>query len=217
MRQSDVAARAVVVFVRAVVVFARAPHLGKVKTRLAASVGVDEALRIYCELAEGVMRTLESASDCQVTVCCTPDHAIPEVRDWLGRNGIAVEGQGSGDLGARMAAALERQLAAGAQKVVVVGTDCPEMDSQIISDAFHALDVADVVFGPANDGGYYLVGAKRSVPALFRDVSWSTEHTLAESLRHAATNQYSVRLLAPLADIDTEADWRAWVARRARE
>lgn len=198
---------------RVVVVFARAPQRGTVKTRLAASVGDDEALAIYRELAEGVVRGIQDAG-WRVVIRCSPDDGVTLVRDWLGQ-GLSVKPQGPGDLGARMAHAMEAEFASGAQRVVIVGTDCPEVTADVIRGAFAALDHVSVVFGPAFDGGYYLVGASQPVPAVFRDVPWSSADTLAVSLRRAGDGGHAFAQLRPLGDIDTESDWRAWLARRS--
>lgn len=123
--------------------------------------------------------------------------------------------QGSGDLGERMARAIRAELAHGAARVVVIGTDCPELGAADIESAFAALDEADVVFGPATDGGYYLVGVRDNHPSLFGRMIWSASDTLAVSLERAAAAGLDVHLLAPRSDIDTAEDLRAWQARRA--
>jgi uncharacterized protein len=199
-----------------VVVFARAPQLGQVKTRLAATVGAERALEIYTTLAEGVVASLAATAAWELVVRCAPDAARDEVARWFGAD-VSVEPQGEGDLGARMLRALEAHLAGGAHRVVIVGTDCPDLDAHVVQRAFAALVTHDLVYGPASDGGYYLVGARRPVPAVFTDVPWSAVDTLAVSLERARQADYSVQLLDVLADIDTEQDWLAWEARRAAQ
>ena len=120
------------------------------------------------------------------------------------------EPQIEGDFGARKAAASRARLSAGAERVVVIGTDCPEIDEHVIGQAFAALDRADVVFGPAADGGYYLVGMRRLHHELFVGVPWSSERTLDRTLEAARAGALRVHLLSELADIDTAADWRRW-------
>lgn len=199
---------------RRVVLFARAPHQGRVKTRLAATVGDEQALAIYVALATQVTAAMVGGP-WQLRVRCAPDDAVPEVARWLAMPG-RVEPQGPGDLGARMCRAMDDGFAQGVQASLIIGTDCPDVDAALVEMAFAALDRADVVFGPALDGGYYLVGARRSVPAIFSEVPWSADDTLAVSLERAAQAGYSVELLEPRADIDTEADWLAWRARASR-
>lgn len=195
-----------------VVIFARQPKLGQVKTRLAATVGDARALEIYVALAERVVASLNEPDAWKLVVRCAPDVARADVERWLG-GAVAVAPQGDGDLGARMSRALTAHLEQGAARVVIVGTDCPDVGPEIVRQAFAALETNDLVYGPALDGGYYLVGARRPVPQVFVDVPWSSPDTLAVSLERAQSADLSVQLLEPLSDIDTEADWRAWQAR----
>jgi rSAM/selenodomain-associated transferase 1 len=203
---------------RLVVVFARAPRPGTVKTRLAADVGEAEALRIYRELAERTCAAVATLPAVARVVAVTPDDGCDETRRWLG-DGWPCVPQGDGDLGARMGRQLARAVASGARKVVIVGTDCPELDAATMERAFDALDGAEVVFGPALDGGYYLVGVRGEAagddPArLFDAVPWSSERTLAANLACVAGLGLRAALLAPLRDVDTAADWAAWLAAR---
>ena len=200
----------------AVVVVARAPRAGAVKTRLAAGVGDAEALRIYRELGARVCGALAALGGCARTVAVTPDDALDEAAAWLG-DAWRYAPQGDGDLGARMGRQLRLAFAGGADAAVVVGTDCPDVDAPIIESALAALAGADVVFGPALDGGYYLVGARRDAagddPArLFDGVPWSSPRTLEANLRRVAALGLRHALLPPLRDVDTAADWAAWQA-----
>ena len=203
------------------VVFARAPERGRVKTRLAASVGEAAALACYRELGRAVVDAVRAPTGeggraaWRTVVAHTPPDGAPALAAWLdpdGRGALAYEPQVDGDLGARMRAAVERALAAGAPRVVVVGTDCPDVDAAVVGEALAALDAADVVLGPALDGGYYLVGVRHPRPEIFAGVPWSTPHTLAVTLQRAQSAGLTVALLAPLRDIDTAADWEAWRA-----
>jgi uncharacterized protein len=193
-----------------VVVFARAPERGRVKTRLAATVGAAEALAIYRKLAEDVTRAV-ARGPWQLEIRCAPDEAVDVVADWLGVSGRVVP-QGSGSLGERMSRAMSDHFGAGPGRLVIIGTDCPEIDATVIREALTVLEDADVVFGPALDGGYYLVGSARHLPEIFCEVPWSAADTLAVSLDRARSANLTVRLLAPRRDIDTDADWRAWVS-----
>jgi rSAM/selenodomain-associated transferase 1 len=196
------------------VVFARAPRLGTVKSRLASTVGAQRALEIYTLLAGGIIAALHDPARWELVIRGAPDDAIAELLPWAEGRGT-VEPQGAGDLGDRMRRALEQHLAGGAERVVIVGTDCPEVTPSVIEAAFGALRDVDIVYGPATDGGYYLIGARRAVPEVFQDVPWSNARTLSVSLERAGRAGYRVCVLEPLTDIDTEADWEAW--RRCRD
>ncbi len=194
----------------AVVVFARALELGRVKTRLAATMGDAAALEVYRFLASRVIVAAREVADTRILVRCAPDNATEAVSKWLS---VPAEPQGDGDLGHRMERAIVDHLSAGMASVVIIGTDAPDVDAHLMQEALRALHAHDVVFGPAFDGGYYLVGARRPVPELFREVPWSSPDTLAASLAKAAAAGYTVAMLPPLTDIDTEEDWREWCAR----
>ncbi len=190
-------------------VFARVPALGRVKSRLAASVGDAHALGLYTWLGARVVRGLtdEPARTWDVHVAYTPADGDAAVRAWLG----PVEGtspQVDGDLGARMAAAVDEGLAAGYRAVVLVGTDCAAVTASRVAEAIRALADHDAVLGPATDGGYYLLGMSRRLP-VFDGVAWSTE-TVAEATRARLTAAGGHWLeLATETDVDTEADLRA--------
>lgn len=133
--------------------------------------------------------------------------------DWLGPF-WALHPQPSGDLGDRLLAAVARAMATGARRVVVIGADCPSVDSAILRQAFTALQTYDLVLGPATDGGYYLIGLRQPVADLFRGIDWGTERVFAQTMAIAQTLGLSVATLAPLTDIDTAADLPVWEALR---
>jgi glycosyltransferase A (GT-A) superfamily protein (DUF2064 family) len=121
--------------------------------------------------------------------------------------------QPAGDLGVRLSAGFAMAHARGGL-VVAVGTDCPEIDAHVTGQAFELLRDRDAVFGPATDGGYYLVGTARHLPGFFDGVRWSSPHTLSDHLTRCRERAWSVGLLPELADIDTGDDWQAYLARR---
>jgi rSAM/selenodomain-associated transferase 1 len=190
----------------ALVVMVRAPRLGTVKTRLAAELGDDRALAIHRAMTERVVGAV-GAAPCALTVAYTPSDAGAEMRGWLGDRFHFVSQHGTG-LGERMTAAIEARLRAGARRVIVIGTDCPTLDADTVTEALAALETHDVVFGPASDGGYYLVGVRAPQRAIFDRVPWSSEHTLAVSLVRAADAGLTVALLDEMRDVDTADDWR---------
>ena len=189
------------------IIFARHPELGRVKTRLAADIGAAAALAVYRQLLAHT-RAVVSPLDVHKTVWLAETPHTPEqADDWTGYEQLP---QPPGDLGQKMEAAFAHDLARGAGKVVIIGTDCPGLTTAHIEAAFAALDTHDVVVGPAADGGYYLLGMKKLYADVFRNKSWSTATVLAETEADAARFQLRLQRLPELHDIDTGADWRAW-------
>lgn len=186
-----------------VVVFARAPVIGGVKTRLAASVGDAAALALYRWMLDRVIRALAEGSrrwDLQLAVTSAPE----EMSGWL-RWVDAVVVQRGGDLGERMKAALCDGLSAGYARVVIVGTDCPAVDSARIREAMEALMERPAVLGPAEDGGYYLLGGTQELP-VFEGVPWSSELVAEITRRRLSEAKIAWRELSVEVDIDREAD-----------
>lgn len=194
---------------RTLVVFARAPLQGRVKTRLAAGIGPEAALAVYRTMGRKVVDQVRSGP-WQVVVLYDPPGEQRLVSDWLGAADVQFRPQASGDLGERMHSAIEGEFARGATAVCVVGTDAPDLDRGLVGEAFTALDRgADVVFGPAEDGGYYLVAVRASWPGLFGGIPWSTDRVLSLSLAHCRRAGMEVVLLRTLRDVDTRADLEA--------
>lgn len=187
---------------------------GTVKSRLAADIGKDAALGFYRRTLHDILWRMARDPRWQTWLAVTPDRAAHDRALWPAVPGVALIPQGGGDLGARMARPL-RALPPG--PVVIVGSDIPDIRAGHVVDAFAALGRHDMAFGPARDGGYWLVGARRSpaVPhGLFADVRWSGPHALSDTLAGLPTG-FRVAMLGELDDIDDGADWRAWRAWRA--
>ncbi len=183
--------------------FVRAPVPGTVKTRLVPALGETAATRLYRILAHRVVDRVRGGP-WQTVVCFDPPEERARVEDWLGPD-VQYWPQVPGDLGARMsdaiAAALQR-----ADRVCVIGSDIPALDQRIVRGAFTALDDADLVLGPARDGGYYLLATSTWTPELFRDIPWSTAGVLEATEHRSARQGLRVRRIETLADIDTPAD-----------
>jgi len=194
---------------RHLVAFVREPRLGRVKTRLARDIGGVAAWQFYREALAGVLRRLGPDGRWRCWLAVTPDRTRATPGLWPA--GWQRVGQGSGDLGVRLARVM-RSLPPG--PAVIVGTDVPDLERRHVAAAFRALGAADVVLGPAADGGYWLIGAKRCprLPALFAGVRWSTAHALADTLGNA--RGLRVVLLDTLEDVDDGADWSRLQARR---
>jgi rSAM/selenodomain-associated transferase 1 len=187
---------------RHLVIMARAPRLGRVKRRLARDIGAGAAYRFYRDTTAGLLRALSRDTRWQCWLAVTPDAAALDGRGlWATR--CPVVPQGRGDLGRRMGRLLWF-LPPG--PVVIVGTDIPDLRAGHVTEAFRRLGDHDWVLGPAPDGGYWLIGARRRpiVRIPFRGVRWSSEHTLSDTL--ANIGEQRVAWLAELADVDTGAD-----------
>ncbi|MDA0812838.1 MAG: TIGR04282 family arsenosugar biosynthesis glycosyltransferase [Verrucomicrobia bacterium] len=194
----------------AVVVFLKNPVSGTVKTRLAADIGNDEAVRIYRKLVAATLENLPW-QEARIIIAFSPCSEEQAIRAWLAPfvppgATIAFLAQVDGDLGQRMAAAVAESVDLGHSSITLVGTDCPELSLPHYHAAWDKLIDHDAVFGPAWDGGYYLLALKGMTPYLFEGIPWSASNTLDESLTAAGRKHLRTALLEPLRDIDTIAD-----------
>ena len=192
------------------VVFARVPALGTGKRRLARDIGDLAALRFERLMLARVLRRLGRDRRWRLRLAVTPDRARFRRRLWP--RGLLVTGQGDGDLGERMRHALATCPPGPA---VLVGTDIPALGPHHIADAFCRLGNHDLVFGPAQDGGFWLVGARRSprLPPLFGQVRWSSPHALDDTLANLPRH-VSVGFAATLQDVDDGISFRRLASRR---
>ncbi len=183
-------------------IFVKNPVEGKVKTRLAKTIGDQNALLIYHALLN---HTQTIASEISVSRYLFYDEKIEINDDWL--NDLYTKNQQvNGDLGKRMSAAFEHVFSKGVSKAIIIGSDCIELTTEIINKAFELLENNDVVIGPALDGGYYLLGMKTLHNCIFENKSWSTDLLIAETLESLKKENLSVQLMSKLSDIDTETD-----------
>ena len=187
-----------------VLVFQRNEVLGKVKTRLAAGVGEEQAMEIYRYLLN---KTYLALKEITVPVTTYFSEFIPENPIHSAENKLVQVG---GDLGERMKNAFVAHLESGMEKVVLIGTDCPSLEGIHLVQAFEALEHSDLVLGPARDGGYYLIGMKRRADFLFEGITWSSELVLSQTLTLAAEQGLRSSLLPILEDIDSPEDWERY-------
>ena len=188
---------------RRLVVFGRVPVPGRVKTRLARAVGPLAAARLYRLLLEHTLTQARSAGP-PVTLALVDTDGLGEV--WQPPPGLAVVDQGPGGLGDRMGRTFGRHFAAGAEVMVLIGSDLPGLSADLLRDAFSALTSAPVVLGPSVDGGYWLVGQRRPGHDLFSGIPWSTAEVLAATRRRLAELDTPHLELSLRTDLDTEAD-----------
>jgi rSAM/selenodomain-associated transferase 1 len=191
------------------VVLARHPEPGRVKTRLAARLGAEAAARLYRAFLLDLERTIGRDPRWELLWAYEPREAPFSAS--LGSAAPAVP-QEEGSLGARMAGAMAAAFARDARRVVLIGSDVPHLDPEAVADAFARLrGGADLVLGPAEDGGYYLIGAS-GVPPVFDGVRWGGSDVLRETLRRAAALGLRAELVAGTYDVDEEADVRRLLA-----
>jgi len=190
---------------------ARHPVLGQGKTRLASTIGAEATLAVYHELlAHAGAAVVGVAATKTVWLAGAPTPDVPDC--WPG---YTQHPQPSGDLGQRMHTAFAAAFETGAAKAIIIGTDCPELTTDLLTKAFAQLDTHDVVLGPALDGGYYLLGMKQLILDFFLQKAWSTASVRPATLADAARLGLRVALLPPLADVDTAEDLAAWRTRTA--
>jgi rSAM/selenodomain-associated transferase 1 len=187
----------------------KAPRPGSVKTRLAASTGPEQAVRIYRTLVEHQIG--EIPSDWSVAIHYDPAGAREEMEAWLGPlRKLRFHPQPDGDLGARLTAAVRTGLSPGTSPVLLLGGDCPTLLSPNLREAVDAAQQEDVVIAPAIDGGYVLLATKILHPALFTGIPWSTDQVLRLTCQQARAAGLSVRLLDTHEDIDDGTSWSRW-------
>ncbi len=185
---------------RQLAVFLKYPTPGQVKTRLAVHVGDDAAAAIYRASTELTLERLHRFHR-EATLCVDPPDALARVRAWLGSEWSVRPQQGT-TLGARLQEAMMSAFRDGVQRLVMIGTDSPWLTTSDIDHAFDILAGADVVLGPTEDGGYYLIGLSRCAPAIFEGIAWSSSSVYAQTLAQAAALGLHVETLRHGYDLD---------------
>ena len=183
---------------RLLIVFVRNPEKGRVKKRLAQDIGEEAALRVYLQLLE---HTHSVTNGIGVSKEVFYSEHIPQDPLW---NGYEPRLQKGEDLGERMERAFQQGFQEGFHQIVLVGSDLPELRPEDLQQAFMALDTFDNVIGPAEDGGYYLIGMKSLNSKFFRNKTWGTNKVLEETLKDL--NNESIYLLEKRRDLDTYKD-----------
>jgi len=188
-------------------IFAKSPEPGRVKTRLIPLLGETGAADLQRQLIERTLRTAAAAGLGAVELWCAPGPDLPYFSGCAKRHEIGLRPQSEGDLGMRMARALESALVEGTP-ALLIGCDCPALTPAYLREADSALaGGCDAVFGPAEDGGYVLVGvARRPAADLFRDIAWGSATVMQETRMRLARGNWRWRELAPLWDVDRPED-----------
>ncbi|MCH8487204.1 MAG: TIGR04282 family arsenosugar biosynthesis glycosyltransferase [Candidatus Cyclonatronum sp.] len=188
---------------KALIVFLKPPVKGRVKTRLARSVGEEQALAVYRAM---VQLTLKAADESGAEVFAymsesgDPGFAMPA--------GFRLRVQQGETLGLRMENAFKEVFEEGFGKVLIIGSDCPQMSPAVLGEAYRYLDAAPVVAGPATDGGYFLLGMTALVPGIFELARWSHAQVLDETLAILQRKRVGYALMSELSDLDDAQDLR---------
>ncbi len=193
------------------IIFTRYPEPGKTKTRLIPALGTEGAANLQRQMTEHTIsqaKNLQKIIDISLEIRFVGGNS-QLMQDWLGYD-LVYQSQGEGDLGKRMERSLSNAFQAGAQYIVIIGTDCPNVNAQVLTTAFEELQQCDLVLGPAVDGGYYLIGLQQPVPELFTNIDWGTAQVLQQTVEISHLLNLSVVYLPTLADIDRPEDLPIW-------
>lgn len=187
-----------------IVIFAKAPVAGQVKTRLIPALGAEGAAALAAAMLQQTAREALASAVGPVELCADPP---VDDRRWRGLipSGLDLTAQGEGDLGERLARAAQRVIEDG-EHVLLIGSDCPDLDHAKLRSAAHSLDEFDAVIHPTLDGGYALLGLTRFDPSLFSGIAWSTGSVATATILRIKALRWSLRIGAPLRDIDVPAD-----------
>ncbi len=188
-----------------IIIFAKAPVPGRVKTRLIPALGEVGAARLAHQMLLDTV-TQAFAANLSVPELCIDPHPLDEAwQGFLPSEHMRITAQGEGDLGERLARAAKRSILLG-EAALLIGTDCPDLDSERLRAAALALEAHDTVIHPAEDGGYALLGLRRFDPSLFEGIAWSTERVSAETIARIEALGWSLRVGDTLRDVDEPAD-----------
>jgi rSAM/selenodomain-associated transferase 1 len=186
----------------ALIIIAKYPETGFVKTRLNGLMQDKKILELYKYLLEQTIYKLLAIPGVDTYIAYTPDHA----EDYFSQFGTGLVRLSECDLGLNMSYSFEVIFRKGYRKAVLVGADIPDLSESIVLHAFDLLSYNDLVYGPAEDGGYYLVGMRKLIKVVFENVPWSSDTTLSKSLEQAGKSGYTVGFTNTLRDIDTIED-----------
>lgn len=193
------------------IIFSRYPQPGKTKTRLIPALGIEGAANLQRQMTEftlsKVKKIQESAAISFEIRFAGGDLQL--MQNWLGTE-LNYQLQGEGDLGKRMENSFLNAFNKGAQQVVIIGIDCPDVNAEVLAQAFEKISNCDLLLGPAVDGGYYLIGLKRAITELFINIDWGTSKVLQQTVDIAQQLSLSVGYLPTLADVDRPEDLPIW-------
>ena len=188
------------------IIFIKYPQAGKVKTRLAKDVGESEAARIYSQMAKTIIEKTIDTANYNTIIFYDPPEKEQDVKEWINNKELNYLPQLGNTLGERISSAFKEVYSSGSNRALIIGSDCIDVDKGIINEAMDSLDSTDVILGPAEDGGYYLLGTNGYFPQIFQDIDWSTDKVLQQTIQKIYKNGLNYELLKTLKDIDTVDD-----------
>lgn len=197
---------------KSLLIFIRNPELGKVKTRLAETLGTEKTLEIYQKL---LLHTQNETYPLPVLKIIAYSDFIPLNDSWKRLQYLQTLQNGR-DLGVRMKNAFEQRFLQGDQQVIIIGSDCIELTQSQIENAFVTLSNSDIVIGPAKDGGYYLLGMKKLHPDIFENKNWGSASVLKDTIQTIKNLELSYQMLSELNDIDNESDWNEYLSKQGQ-
>ena len=192
-----------------VLLFIKSPEKGKVKSRLAKAIGEDAALDVYKCLVWNTLENLKGGKY-PFRLCFYPPDSSAIIKKWLGDTYDYAPQHGR-DLGEKMKSAFVQAFSDVVEKVLLIGSDIPDLSISLVDEAFNALDTSDAVIGPAHDGGYYLIGFNRDsfLPDIFQGIAWSTDSVFYQTMKVFGKSALTVHLMKVLRDVDTFDDLEA--------
>jgi len=201
----------------ALIVFAKAPIPGEVKTRLCPPLDPDEAASLHGTLVLDAVERAKGLPGASLYVAGAPDLAHPFFKVLEGRYGAKLLPQRGPDLGARMKWAMQDAFEQGAEGVLLTGTDLPTLPRARLMESLTLIKKHDVVLGPTTDGGYYLIGLRKMVPALFEGIAWTTASVFADTKKKIEDAGLSLGLLPECRDLDTLEDLKTFIGLCGKE
>ena len=188
------------------IIFIKYPEAGKVKTRLAKDIGDTEASEIYSQMTKKIIDESIDTENYSTIIFYDPPDKEYEVKNWIEKKELQYIPQQGDSLGEKISSAFNEVYSLGADNTVIIGSDCIDVNKEIINEAMEALENVDIVLGPAEDGGYYLLGLNKYTPEIFQDIQWSTEQVLEQTIERINNKCLKYELLKTLKDVDTVDD-----------
>ncbi|MGG6269758.1 TIGR04282 family arsenosugar biosynthesis glycosyltransferase [Leptolyngbya sp. AN03gr2] len=186
------------------IIFTRYPEAGKAKTRLIPALGEVGAAELHRRMTESTIAKVRNLENVSICVYFTGG-TIQQMQDWLGDD-LEYQLQPSGDLGDRLIHIFQTMFDRGARSVIAIGTDCPDLTSEILTLAFTQLKTHHLSIGKATDGGYYLIGLDQLIPDVFQNIAWSTDVVFQQTLEIVKRLDLSIAFLPVLNDVDRPED-----------